>query len=141
MVVAEVLAALEAGSVAERREKAASYFPSGMRVLGLPVPAQRVVLRDVARALRSEPPSKVLSFARELLETGVHEARQVAFELVGGRADVMPSLDGGSVEALGAGNDNWASVDCFGVYVAGPAWRAGKVSDARVRAWASSADR
>ena len=141
VAVDRVLAALEKGSVAERREKAASYFPSRMRVLGVPVPAQRKVLRDVARALREEPPSRVLSFARELLATDVHEARQVAFELVAGRRDVMAALDGAAVETLGAGNDNWASVDCFGVYVAGPAWRAGAVTDARVLAWTRSTDR
>ncbi|HSG07006.1 MAG TPA: hypothetical protein VLA36_01525 [Longimicrobiales bacterium] len=52
---------------------------------------------------------------RELLGTSIHEARQVAFELVAGRSDVMAVLDGPSVERLGEGNDNWASVDCFGV--------------------------
>jgi 3-methyladenine DNA glycosylase AlkD len=53
----------------------------------------------------------------------------------------MAVLDGPGVERLGEGNDNWASVDCFGVYIAGPAWRAGTVSDAQVRAWAMSTDR
>jgi 3-methyladenine DNA glycosylase AlkD len=141
MVVEEVLAALEAGSIRERREKAASYVPSNMRVLGVPVPVQRKILREAARAFRSEPPTAVLDFARDLVGTGVHEARQVAFELVAGRADVMAALDESDIEALGAGNDNWASVDCFGVHIAGPAWRAGTVSDARVRVWASSEDR
>ena len=141
MVVAQVLAALEQKSVAERREKAASYFPSRMRVLGVPVPAQRKILRSIARALRGASSEAVLAFARDLLATGVHEARQIAFELVAGRADVMAGLDGAAVEALGQGNDNWASVDCFGVYVAGPAWRSGALSDDRVRAWTASPDR
>ena len=141
MDVVEVLAALDAGSIPERREKAASYVPSSMTVLGVPVPVQRGILREVARSLRAEPPATVLTFAKDLRGTGVHEARQMAFELVAGRADVMAALDESGIEALGAGNDNWASVDCFGVYVAGPAWRAGTVSDARVRAWAASADR
>ena len=141
MVVDEVLAALEATSIQERREKAASYCPSRMLVLGVPVPVQRRILRDVARSLRGQAPATVLAFAEELIGTGVHEARQMAYELVGGRADVMAGLDEADVAALGAGNDNWASVDCFGVYVAGPAWRAGRVSDRRVRVWASSPDR
>jgi 3-methyladenine DNA glycosylase AlkD len=112
-----------------------------MVVLGVPVPAQRAVLRRVARAFRSRGPDEVLAFARELLAAGVHEARQVAFEFVAGRADVMATLRGADVEALGQGNDNWASVDCFGVYLAGPAWRIGAVSDARVLRWTRSADR
>lgn len=141
MEVDEVLAALEATSIRERREKAASYLPSQMLVLGVPAPIQRGILREVARSLRGQAPATVLAFAEKLIGTGVHEARQMAYELVGGRADVMEGLDGVVVEALGAGNDNWASVDCFGVYVAGPAWRAGRVSDQRVHAWASSPDR
>jgi 3-methyladenine DNA glycosylase AlkD len=37
--------------------------------------------------------------------------------------------------------DNWGSVDGFAVLVAGPAWRAGVVSDREVGRWAASTDR
>ena len=45
------------------------------------------------------------------------------------------------LERLGQGIDNWAAVDTFAIYLAGPAWRQGQVSDARVKSWARSNDR
>ncbi|MDP2958158.1 MAG: DNA alkylation repair protein [Longimicrobiales bacterium] len=137
----EALERLRAAADPERREKTRTYFPSRLEILGVSAPAQRAVLRPLARALRAAPAPEALRVARALLDTGVHEARQVAFELVGGRSDVVAGLTAKAVEALGRGNDNWASVDSFSVYVAGPAWRDGKVGDADVLRWCRSADR
>ncbi|MEJ2205023.1 MAG: DNA alkylation repair protein [Gemmatimonadota bacterium] len=124
----------------ERGRHNEGYHPTAMRILGVPVPKTRKILAPLARGLRGESPEKVLDVARSLLDTRVHEARQVAFELVGRRPDVIRGLDASAVEALGEGNDNWGSVDCFAVYVAGPSWRDGKVTDGDVRRWADSDD-
>jgi 3-methyladenine DNA glycosylase AlkD len=112
-----------------------------MEILGAPVPEIRKVLRPLARSLRGEPARRILDVARSLLRTDVHEARQVAFELVGGRKDVIGRLDSATVESLGRGNDNWASVDCFSVFVSGPCWRDGVIGDEDVLRWARSEDR
>ena len=45
-----------------------------------------------------------------------------------------------SVERLGRGMDNWASVDAFACTVAGPAWNLGALRDATVHKWARSRD-
>jgi 3-methyladenine DNA glycosylase AlkD len=45
------------------------------------------------------------------------------------------------LEQLGQGINNWAAVDTFAIYLAGPAWRQGQISDARVKSWARSNDR
>ena len=136
-----ILESLRALANPERRERTAGYFPTEMEILGVPVPDQRKILRPLARGLRQAPPGRVLETARALLDTNVHEARQVAFELVGGRSDVVVTLDVDEVEALGAGNDNWASVDCFSVFISGPAWRDGRLRDADVLRWTRSEDR
>lgn len=140
-IARDVVRDLEARADPERREHAASYTPSALTILGVPVPGQRAVLKPLAGMLRSESPGAVLACARALIGTGVHEARQVAFELVGGRADVIAGLDAVAVERLGRGNDNWASVDGFATYVSGPAWRDGCVRDGDVLRWARSGDR
>jgi 3-methyladenine DNA glycosylase AlkD len=140
-LVGDVLEALHVGSVPERRAHSASYFPSSLEILGVPAPAIRRVLRPLARTLRNEPVERVLAVARSLVATNVHEARQVAWELVGGRADVVATLDAAAVRELGAGNDNWATVDGYSVYVAGPAWRDGRVRDQDVARWAHDPDR
>jgi 3-methyladenine DNA glycosylase AlkD len=140
-VVADALEALRLASVPERKEHSAGYFPSALEILGVPAPGIRAVLRPLARSLRREPGAAVLVMARALVATDVHEARQMAWELIGGRPDVVAALDATTVEALGAGNDNWATVDSFSVHVAGPAWRDGVVGDEDVARWARDADR
>lgn len=137
----DVLAELRAAADPVRREHTLGYFPSRLEILGVSAAAMRRILRPLARSLRASSPAEVLGAARALLDTRVHEARQIAFELVGGRADVVVGLDTAAVEALGRGNDNWASVDEFSVTVAGPAWRDGRVSDADVVRWCRSEDR
>lgn len=37
--------------------------------------------------------------------------------------------------------DSWARVDCFSLYLSGPAWREGRISTALVHRWAASPDR
>lgn len=141
-IATSIVEALAREAVPERRKHAEDgYAPSALEILGVPAPALRRILGPLGSSLRAEAPERVLEVARALLETRVHESRQIAYELVGKRKDVVRGLDRLTVEELGAGNDNWASVDAFGVYVAGPAWRDGKVTDADVRAWAHSADR
>ena len=139
--VQRVLVDLRAAVVPERREKAASYFPSSMEVLGVPVPPLRAVVRRLARALKQAPAQDVMELGRALLDVRIHEARQVAFELIGSRTDIIAGLDGPTVAALGEGNDNWASVDAFCVFISGQAWRTGQVQDADVRRWAAADDR
>lgn len=138
--VAKVLRQLEDAADPERRRHNEGYHPTAFRCLGVPVPEMRKILRPLARSLLAAPTGAVLDVAQGLLDTGVHEARQVAFELIGWREDVVAGLDAGRVETLGRGNDNWGSVDCFSVYVAGPAWRDGQVRDADVHRWARSED-
>ena len=139
--VDSVLEHLRAASIPERRERTAGYFPTAMEILGVPVPEMRRVLRPLARALRQAPQEEVLGVARDLLGLHVHETRQIAFELIGGRADIVCSLSSQALEALGSGNDNWASVDCFAVFLSGPAWRDGRIADRDVVRWTRSDDR
>ncbi|HEY1305637.1 MAG TPA: DNA alkylation repair protein [Vicinamibacterales bacterium] len=42
---------------------------------------------------------------------------------------------------MAAGLSDWGSVDLFGVTIAGPAWREGRISDRHVMRWARSKDR
>jgi 3-methyladenine DNA glycosylase AlkD len=137
----EVVTRLRQAADPERRAHSTSYFPTSMEILGVCAADMRGALRPLVRALAGEPPSAVMTAAHALIATRIHEARQVAFELVGARGDVVASLSARAVERLGRGNDNWASVDCFGVWVAGPAWRDGQVRDVDVLGWATSDDR
>jgi 3-methyladenine DNA glycosylase AlkD len=118
----------------------AVYAPSRLRMLGISVPEMRAVVRRFSRDLADRPPRDILAIAAGLVAGGTTEGRQVGYELIAARPDVFERLDAAAIERLGAGNDNWASVDGFAAYIAGPAWRLGLVDDRDVRRWADSSD-
>jgi 3-methyladenine DNA glycosylase AlkD len=50
-------------------------------------------------------------------------------------------LNAQQLERLGGGIASWGAVDCFAVYLAGPAWRERQVPNSLIRGWARAADR
>jgi len=67
-------------------------------------------------------------------------ARFVAYELVLNHRPTLDSITEEEVEKLGEGIFHWGQIDAFGCYIAGPAWRAGRLHDAVIRKWARSED-
>jgi 3-methyladenine DNA glycosylase AlkD len=129
------------GNAARAEFFSSGYSPSSLRCLGVAVPDMRDVIRAEARALAAAGPREIVDLARVLVERGTVEGRQVGYELIARRRDAMALLDTRTVQQLGAGNDNWASVDGFAAYLAGPAWRTGLVNDADVLRWSRSRDK
>lgn len=125
----------------ERREVTRGYFPSELEILGVSAAEMRAVVAEHRARWRALSPEDVIRLARALRGGGTHEGRQVAYEILESRRDAARLLDRPALEELGAGNDNWASVDTFATRVAGPAWREGRVDDVTVRSWAASGDR
>jgi 3-methyladenine DNA glycosylase AlkD len=139
--VAAVLDELRAsGSPARAKHSTAVYHPTSLEVFGVPVPAMRSIAARLARELRDAPAADVLAFAQALVDSRNFDARQVAYELILRQREAFRTLKTDTIEALGAGNDNWASVDAFATGLAGPAWRAGLLSDRRIARWARAPD-
>lgn len=134
-------AALRERADPERRDVTRGYFPSALEILGVSAGAIREVIRGFRDRWRSLTPETVIELARAFHDGGLHEARQAGYEILEKRNDALALLERNALEALGAGNDNWASVDTFATRVAGPAWRRGQIGDAVVREWAASDDR
>jgi 3-methyladenine DNA glycosylase AlkD len=110
------------------------------RIRALPersVEAVRRLRREYSKRLRSAPAEEVLALALALLD----RHRWVAYELLYHHPGGVASLGVEQVERLGRGLDGWGSVDAFGSYISGPAWRQGGISDEAVRRWAASPDR
>lgn len=138
-VAAEIERALAAFQDSERREvMSGGYAPSALHWVGATVPQLRSVVRTYAAVLKDAPAAAVRAVALRLVKGGGAEARQVGWELIERRKDVRTSLTRAQIEALGRGNDNWASVDGFSMSIAGPAWKGGLISDADVMRWARS---
>lgn len=99
------------------------------------MPSIRRLRRDLSRQLQKEAPEKVLAIASVFVDAGY---RWVGYELVHHHAPSLASLELEHVERLGRGMAYWESVDTFAVYIAGPAWLRGQISDSDVRRWAKS---
>jgi 3-methyladenine DNA glycosylase AlkD len=97
----------------------------------------REVRREYSERLRSAPAERVLALALAL----VGRRRWVAYELLYHHPGGVERLDVLVVERLGEGMDSWGTVDAFGGYISGPAWREGRLADDDIRRWAASRDR
>jgi 3-methyladenine DNA glycosylase AlkD len=102
----------------------------------------------VLRATRKSISRRIISWDRHLIieaalalisRNQVH--RFIPYELVQNHPTAMAGITGSEVERLGQGMASWQEVDCFGCFISGPAWAAGRISDVKVKAWARSTDR
>lgn len=105
------------------------------------IPNIRNVGREFSKRLAEAEPEFVLILALNLLELPGFEFRFIAYELVQHHRAAFSTLNVTALEKLGQGMNNWAAVDCFGCYLAGPAWRKQQISDSVVRRWAHAKDR
>ena len=114
------------------------------RVQALPLPnttSVRNARREFSKRLAHAEPKLILSLALSLMKLRGFEFRFIAYELVQHHQAAFSSLDVQALEKLGNGIDNWAAVDCFACYLAGPAWRERQISDRVIHGWARSKDR
>jgi 3-methyladenine DNA glycosylase AlkD len=126
---------------AARRNATETYFPSSLENLGVAVAEMRAVVREARSALKGADPAAALRLARAVVAQGTLEGRQAAYEILAGHPGALETATARDIETLGRGIDNWASVDGFACFVAGPAWRNARVSDRDVIRWARSRDR
>lgn len=115
-----------------------------LRLESLPSPdvaAIRNLRREFSKRMADAEPDEVLALAFSLMELPGFACRFVAYELVQHHRPALSSLNAASIQKLGEGIDNWAAVDCFACYLAGPAWRERQIADSVVRRWSRSQDR
>ena len=95
--------------------------------------------RKYSRKLKAASPVFVLELARVLFRT--HGQRWLACALIRHHDKAFSNIGEREVEEFGQGINSWDSVDQFARSLAGPAWLAGRISDALVHRWACSEDR
>lgn len=140
-LVREIERQLDLLSDPERLEWARKNYPTSMTLKGVSAPAIRPIIKDLSKRFKKSPADEVIKFAKRLNETRILEAQQIAFELIDKHKQSQRSLTLEDLLALGAGIDNWVSVDYFAGMLAGPAWREGQIPDEVLEGWAASEDR
>jgi 3-methyladenine DNA glycosylase AlkD len=116
----------------------------GSRLEALPIAdaeSIRAVRREYSKHLAAASAKDVVDVALGLLRKRSGRHRLAAYELVSCHRVTRASLKIADLERLGHGIDSWDAVDTFAIYLAGPAWRQGQITDARVRSWTLSKDR
>ena len=120
-------------------ERLAREFHARVDELASPkVPRVRPIRREFSGEIAGAQPEQVLEFAARLIDL---DLRIWAYEIVHYHRPTLRRLDAATIESLGRGLADWASVDVFGGYVAGPAWVNRQISDQDVHCWARSPDR
>lgn len=140
-LVTEIKHALEQVIDPERKEWAAGNYPTALTIMGVKVPDQRVVVKDIRQRIKKEPAADVIALAVALVNTGIFECQQVAYELLSRHNAALTALTLDDLNALAVTLDNWVSVDTFAGYLAGPAWRDGRIPTETIHRWAASEDR
>ncbi len=120
---------------------AAGGFGTRLERLGLTSAELTEGARALARECRPLGARATVRVARALVRGGTFEGGLLACLLLERHPAAAASLGAPEVERLAGRPDNWVSADTFACLLAGPAWRRGQVSDARVRRWARSRDR
>jgi 3-methyladenine DNA glycosylase AlkD len=101
----------------------------------------REVRRELSNKLKGASAQSVIDLALALLARQEQTTRFVAYELIHYHKKALESVKAKTLERLGAGIDNWAAVDTFACYLAGPVWRQQQISDTVIERWARSKDR
>lgn len=113
------------------------------RLAALPeqdVESIRRIRREFSKQLAEASAEEVVRIALNLARRSEILYRFFAYELVHHHEQALRSLTTRSLEELGKGINSWGAVDCFGCYLAGPAWREGQVPDSLIKRWARSKD-
>jgi 3-methyladenine DNA glycosylase AlkD len=100
----------------------------------------RGLRREYSRRLRGTHSEFILLLASKLRDARVVH-RFFSDELIANHEGAMGALTRRDLDIIGTGMNSWDQVDCFATIVAGPAWRAGRITDADVADWARSNDR
>jgi 3-methyladenine DNA glycosylase AlkD len=105
------------------------------------IPEYRRLRSGFSRELRDAPALAVIGASTILSQVPLRGHRFVAYEIVQQHPTAPSRLDARRLEGLARGMSDWGEVDCFAVYLSGPAWRKRRIADRVVHRWARSPDR
>jgi len=104
-------------------------------------PAVRAIRREFSRRIASAAPESVIQLALHLLDADSDLLRFFSYEIVSYHKLAFEQLTTDDLLKLGRGLNSWSSVDCFAMYLSGPIWASGRLSDKTIATWAHSDNR
>lgn len=101
----------------------------------------RAVRREFSRRIANASPQNVIQLGLHLLTKRSDLLRAFSYEIVCQHRSAFEHLTADDLLKFGEGIHSWSTVDCFAMYLSGPMWARGTISDKTVKAWALSQDR
>lgn len=102
----------------------------------------RAIRREISHRIAKASPQSVVQLALHLLSKPTDLMRFFSYEIVSCHRLAFEQLTLDDLLKFGEGINSWGSVDCFAMYLSGPMWARGTISDNKaVQAWARSQDR
>ncbi len=140
-MIPTILSELKKAADPLRKDASKRMFPTTMEYLGVRTPKMRELINRCWQEIKSWPPEKLIRFSKELVETKIFEANQLAFELLWKNKDALNQLRIDDLNQLGNNMDNWATTDTFCISLSGWAWRNQQISDDDILCWLESGNR
>jgi 3-methyladenine DNA glycosylase AlkD len=103
--------------------------------------AVRAVRTEFSRRIANSAPQDVIALALRLLNANSDLLRFFSYELVSHHKIAFDQLTKDDLLKLGSGINSWSSVDSFAMYLSGPMWAKGRLTDKTIATWARSEDR
>jgi 3-methyladenine DNA glycosylase AlkD len=100
----------------------------------------RAIRKEFSGRITESPPESVVQLALHLLNQNSDLLRFFSYELLSRHRPAFEQLTTDDVLHLGKGLNSWSSVDCFGMYLSGPLWAQGRISERMIATWARSED-
>ena len=125
---------------AERREKAKTYYPTRLVVLGVSNPDIQQVIKLVKAEMKNASVQECVQLAKELAGSGIHEAQHLGIRWLGYDKTLIASITESDIDELAVGLDNWVSVDNFSILISGAAWLRGTIGIEKIRSYLASDD-
>ncbi len=139
-LINDISASLEAYADDKRIEFAKRSYPTKMRVIGVTVPNLKVVLKELKIQTKDFEPTEKLQLVKNLVDSGIFEMQQLAFEYIQSQKKLIPFLKQDFIKSIEKNLDNWISVDYYAAIVVGTAWREGLITSEEVRDYLNNED-
>ncbi|MBP7507997.1 MAG: DNA alkylation repair protein [Prolixibacteraceae bacterium] len=106
-----------------------TMIPTALKVAGLQGVDEKRIVKELMKKAKGLTSRGKIEIAKELSDSGIIECFMIACDFLRSDKQLLIEATKADIKYFNKGLDNWASVDCYGVYVHGNAWRLGILDD------------
>lgn len=122
-IVKETIEQIKFYSDPVRIEFSKKVYPTSLKVYGVIGANIKMIIKQLKEKTKTRTASEKLDIAKELIDAGIFESQQIAFEYIGRDKKVLKEMTRQDFLAFNKNMDNWIFVDTYSVLLSGYAWR------------------